>query len=72
LAPDRVSDDTERAPVNYPTIVKQTIRGSSEAASRVVIRTDYTTNEPGPIQLRVRGHVIAAENMSVTETTTPG
>jgi hypothetical protein len=53
-------------------VVERTVDAGEEIDPSVTIDTQYTTDEDGDIRLRVRGHVTADREVSVTDASPPG
>jgi len=52
-------------------IVKKTVDAGASTTASVTIDTSYTTDEDGPITLRVEGHVSAEQEVTVEDASTP-
>jgi hypothetical protein len=52
-------------------VVETTVDAGASTTQSVTIDTEYTTNEDGPITLRVDGHVAAETAVEVTDASTP-
>jgi hypothetical protein len=52
-------------------IVEQSVDAGASTTASLTIDTQYTTGEDGPVTLRVKGHVEAEQEITVTDASTP-
>ncbi|MFB6220761.1 MAG: hypothetical protein ABEH90_04915, partial [Halolamina sp.] len=62
---ENIADDDESH------IVETTVDAGATTTQSVAIDSQYTTNEDGPVTLRVEGHVAAETEIAVTDAGTP-
>ena len=52
-------------------LIEQSVDAGASTTASLTIDTEYTTNEDGPVTLRVKGHVSAEQEITVEDASTP-